>query len=101
VAEVPNGLACKNSCESRVALINQALDSNLQVRTVANNQIRSHAILVLVMGLIFIGCAVWAYSAEISGLAGFFGLFGFVFFVYGISRLRSRSQYPVQNSTAG
>ena len=99
VAEVPNGIACKNSCESRVVFINQMLDSNQRVMVVSNSSIRSHAVLTLAMGLIFLGCAIWAYFAEISLLAGFLGIFSLVLLIYGISRLRARL-YPAQYSKA-
>lgn len=93
VAEVPNGLACKSSCEERVIRINRALDLNQQVVTTSNSQIRSHALMTLVMGLLFTGFGIWSHATDAGFLDWFFGLTGIVLLAYGFSRLRARP-YP-------
>ena len=93
-AEVPDGLACKNHCEDRVMLINRIIDSNKQILTAANVQIRSGTIFMIVLGILF--CAFGFLPYFISGQKGpiFLGIMGLVFLITGLLRLRKKAKYP-------
>jgi uncharacterized membrane protein YbhN (UPF0104 family) len=94
MTELPDGLACKNKCEDRVTLINHIIDSNKQVLTAANVQIRSGTIFIIVLGILF--CAFGFLPYAISGEKGalFLGAMGLVFLITGLLRLRKRAKYP-------
>jgi membrane associated rhomboid family serine protease len=92
---MPNGLACKDSCEARVMFINKVLDANRQVMAVSNTQIRSHALLTLIMGLVFGVFAAAAGFNHLGFIAAFFGVAAAVLFSYGFFRLRGQ-RYPSQ-----
>lgn len=94
IAEIPDGLACKNSCEDRAMLINRIIDSNKQVLSAANNQVRSGTFFMILSGLIF--CAFGLFPYFISGQKGglFLGVIGIVFLASGLLRLRSKAKYP-------
>jgi hypothetical protein len=93
--EVPNGVACKNSCEERVAFINKMLDANREVMRVSNTQSRSHALLTVVMAFVFAVFAVAAGFNDLGFIAAFFGVAAVVLLGYGVLRLRAQ-RYPSQ-----
>jgi hypothetical protein len=84
-----NGLACRNSCESRVDLINRIVDLNRRVLVAANTQVRTASSFLLILGLIFLGFATWGYSSHNRLLTPFFGVFGLAFISFGLVRLYS------------
>jgi hypothetical protein len=95
-ATMPNGLACRNACEARVALINQMIDNNEKVISAANVQVRSSGIFMLLLGAVF--CLVGFLPWMISGNAGtlfIMGIPGLLFSAFGAIRLLKKSQrYP-------
>jgi len=90
---LPDGLACRNACESRVALINQIIDNNQKVISAANVQVRSSGLFILLLGLMF--CLFGFLPLLISGNTGtlFLGIIGLFFATYGIIRMTKKSQY--------
>ena len=94
IAEVPDGLACKNHCEDRVIFINRIIDTNKQALTAANVQVRSGTVFMVLTGLIF--CAFGFIPYFVYGQKGaiFMGLVGIVFLASGLLRLRPKAKYP-------
>ena len=92
-ATLPNGLACRNACEVRVALINQIIDNNQKVISAANVQVRSSGMFILLLGALF--CLFGFLPLLISGNTGtlFLGIIGLFFAAYGVIRLMKKSQY--------
>ncbi len=88
-ATLPNGLACRQTCEERVALINKIIENNQKVVFAANAQVRTSAIFSLVLGVVLF------IPFLISGNTGLLVMAvpGLVFVVYGIIRLLRKSQY--------
>lgn len=96
-ATLPNGLACRNTCEARVTRINQIIDNNERVISAANVQIRSSGIFVLLLGVIFclVGFLPWVISGN-TGTLFITGVPGLLFATYGATRLLRKSQrYPL------
>ncbi len=95
LSEVPNGIACKGSCEDRVNLINRIVDRNSQVLAAARHQVRHSGLIILLLGIGFLFFAVWA-GVQFKGgfMPYFFGFAGVLFFVCGILRLGRKEQYP-------
>jgi hypothetical protein len=94
VVELTNGLACKNSCEDRVNMINRMLDSNSQVMGAARHQTRSSGVMTLILGLSFLVFAIFAYFETGGFLPYFLGVLGVAFLITGIFRLSKKQQYP-------
>ena len=94
MAEVPDGLACKNRCEERVNLINRIIDSNKQVLAAANVHIRSGTVFLIVLGTLF--CVFGFLPLVLTGEKGavFLGVMGLVFVITGLFRLRPKARYP-------
>jgi hypothetical protein len=95
LSEIPNGLACKGSCEDRVNLINRIIDSNTQIVMAARHGLRTRGLLMLLMGM---GCfvfSVWAFfESEGSFLPYFLGLLAIVCLLTGVFALSRKEQYP-------
>jgi len=90
----PNGLSCKG-CESRVRLMNQIVDSNARVLSVARSQARFGASLLILIGVVMLVLALW--SQILSGdvlVIVLFGLLGIFVIIEGLRRLSPRAQYP-------
>jgi hypothetical protein len=94
LTELPNGLACKGTCESRVNMINRILDSNSQVMSAARHQIKSTGIISLIIGAGFLIFAVWSYHEMDSFLPYFLGLTGVATLATGVLRLSKKQAYP-------
>jgi hypothetical protein len=95
LTELPNGLACKGSCEDRVNLINRIIDRNPHVIEAARRQVRYSGLLILLIGIGFILFAIVSYlQFEDSFLAYLLGFMGGLFVVGGILRLDRKGQYP-------
>ena len=96
LAEVPNGLACKGSCEARVNLMNRIIDRNSQILAIQRRYIRRYGLLVLLAGLGLIAFAVVIYPAftDFPSLPFFCGFAGCVFVIFGILTLRRKEQLP-------
>ncbi len=92
-ATVPNGLACRNTCEDRVNFINQIIDNNQKVISAANVQVRSSGMFIFLLGIAF--CLFGFLPLLISGNTGtlFMGILGLIFAAYGAFRLLRKSQY--------
>ena len=94
-ATLPNGLACRETCEDRVTLINQIIDNNQKVISAANVQVKSNGVFILFLGVVL--CLFGFLPLLISGNTGtlFMGIAGLFFAVYGIIRLVKKShRYP-------
>ena len=94
VAELTNGLACRDACEERVNMINRIIDSNSTVLSAARHQIHTGGLLCILMG---IGCsifAVWAYFEMEGFLPYFIGLLAVFTLATGIARLSRKGRYP-------
>lgn len=93
-AELIDGLACKNSCEDKVNLINAMLNRNEKIITTSNKQIKyagyaeiSFGILFFSAGIIFIIAKQWAVGTFLMTL-------GLVFIISSIFKIRKKSHYP-------
>jgi len=95
--ELTNGLACKDSCESRVNRINRMLDSNAQVMRVARLQLKSLGLFCIIAGIAFCALAVWVNQTIGSSFACFVAFFGVAFTVFGFLRLSRKQDYPQSN----
>lgn len=94
-AQQTNGLACKGSCEERVNLLNKMVDNNAKILTVARYQTKSHAVLTLIFGAVFLVFGgIWATQEGWQRLSAFFVCAGVVLTGLGILRLNKKSQYP-------
>ncbi len=94
-APLPNGLACRNACEERVALLNQIIANNQKTLAAANAQVRSSGLFILLLGAVF--CFFGFLPLILSGNTGtlFMGVIGVFFAVFGTARLLRKSQmYP-------
>jgi len=94
-AELPGGLACRGTCESRVQVLHQIIESNSQTMSAARFQTRSAGVFVLLMGAAFLILSVCLYvaSQNVSALL-IGGSFGVLFFVFGLLRLSRKAQFP-------
>lgn len=94
-AQRANGLACKDSCEARVDLLNRIIDINDQTLAAARYQSRSVGIVATIMGVVMIGFAgVLSVSPGWGFNAFLMGCFGAMCLVLGITRLNKKAQYP-------
>jgi hypothetical protein len=95
LTELPNGVACKGSCEDRVNLMNRILDRNSLVLKAARHQIRHRGMIMLFLGT---GCSLFAFWAyfEMKGsfLPYFVGFLAVFSFLAGISTLSRSEQFP-------
>ena len=91
-AVLPNGLACRNTCEARVNLINQMIDNHQKVTSVANVQIRSSGVFILSLGTML--CLFGFLPLLITGKTGtlFMGVMGLPFVAFGLMRLMKRGE---------
>ncbi len=100
LTELPNGLACKGSCEDRVNMLNRMTDSNAQVLTAVRYQQRTFGVLSLFLGF---GCAVFAvwtyFQLEGSFLPYFIGLVALFVWLRGILILSRKEQFPEPEKT--
>ncbi len=90
----PNGLSCKG-CEVRVQLMNQIIDSNAKVLSVARSQARFGASLLILIGVAMLILALWSQVLRGDVLVIIlFGLLGIFVVIEGMRRLSPRAQYP-------
>jgi hypothetical protein len=90
-----NGLACKGECEARVDLLNRIVDNNARTLSAARYQTRSHGLLSVAFGIIFlIFAAAWAFQEGSALLSSFFACGGVLLLITGIVRLNRKSEYP-------
>lgn len=95
LVELENGLACKNSCEERVKMINSILDSNSQAITATRKQIKTMGISGVIVGIGFIIFAGFAYKEmPESFLPYFLGTIGVVSVISSALRLTRKQTYP-------
>lgn len=99
LSELPNGIACKNSCEVRVGLLNRIIDANSQVLSVQRGYVRRHTLLCLFFGLGLIVFAIvsYPYFATVPLFPWFFAAAGCLYTAYGALALRRKGQYPNPN----
>ena len=90
LAELTNGLASKNACESRVNMLNRLLDSRAQVMSAARHQTRSSGFVSLLLGIGSLIFAVWAYQ-EMDGFLPYF------LALLGVACLASTNLYAVSH----
>ncbi|MBN1817275.1 MAG: hypothetical protein JW828_07920 [Sedimentisphaerales bacterium] len=99
LVEVPDGLACKQSCEERVRYINFLIDSNKQVLTATRFHAKSATIFLFVFGgfVFLLGLIPYLIVGEKGTL--FLAALGFVFLVLGLLRLRKKGSFPVPDDS--
>ena len=85
-SEVPNGLACRGSCEDRVALLNRVIDRSTDNLAVVNAQARTQGLHSIVVGFVFVGFGFWAYRDAMNALGVFAGALGALIALYGVIR---------------
>jgi hypothetical protein len=94
LAELPNGIACKGSCESRVEMIDRMIDSNAQVRSAARHQVKSTGLFSIIIGVGFCVFAVWSYQKFDTFIPYLNGFIGLSSLILGILRLSRKEEYP-------
>jgi hypothetical protein len=99
LAEVPNGLACKNLCESRVNLINRLVDRMSQTMAARKRLIRQYGLVLVLSGIGIIIFALVSYSqyTAIPSFPYFCGFMGCALLVFGVLILRRKGQFPDPN----
>jgi hypothetical protein len=96
LAELPNGLACKGSCEARVGLMNRALDSRAAVLSAATADGKTSGMSSLFIGVAFGVFAAWWYVRDSDMLmTTFFGVLGCVFLIVGVSKLKTKAKFAM------
>jgi len=95
LVELENGLACKNSCEKRVQMINLIIDSNSQAMNAARNQIKTAGISGVIVGIGFIIFAGFSYK-EMPGsfLPYFLGTIGIITGISSALHFTRKQTYP-------
>jgi len=98
--DVGNGLACKNSCEERVLLINRIIDSNSKVLLTANTQLLRNAIFITVLGLLFVGLGIISGGSGSNPARIVFFAIGGVFVLRGIFGYTRSVRYPTNEKNS-
>ena len=94
-AELPDGLACKGSCEARVDLLNRIITRNSQTLSATRQQVKIAGASAILLGVVYAMFGVWAYLGYRQiPLACFSGLSGIIFIIFGLGRLSRKAQYP-------
>jgi hypothetical protein len=99
--DVGYGLACKNSCEERVRIINSMIDTNSKVMTVANTQLRRNAIFTIVSGLLFMGLGYFMGLPSREPIAFIFTALGLAVTIRGFLGYTQSARYPIVKVKAG
>ena len=90
---LPNGIACKNSCEDRVNMLNQMIDNNNKVIATTNTNLKSSAVFSIILGALFVSMGSLFYRTDV-----YFGAIivtiGIAFLINGIRRNRKKSLFP-------
>lgn len=81
------GLACPGACEDRVLLLNRIVDSNAAMVRAADRQTWSSGMLGVVMGVLFLGLAVWIHKDAHLVFTAMLGGMGLIFVCHGFVRL--------------
>lgn len=93
-AELNFGLACRNSCEERVTLLNRIVDTSAGSIAAANSNLRSASGFLMLMGGVMIGFSLYVHNSYDSDfLTVMLGAFGLLFALFGLVRLAA-SKYP-------
>jgi len=93
-AELKNGLACKDSCERRVKILNKMVDMNEKVISTSNKNLKISGYFGLISGLLFIFLGYY-FLQKIEGFIGIiFIVLGLAYMLSSIIRLSRKSQYP-------
>jgi multisubunit Na+/H+ antiporter MnhB subunit len=78
-----------------VDLLNRVVDNNALTLAAARYQTRSAGLVILIVGVVFLGFAgVLSMSPGWGFNALLIGCFGATFLVLGVTRLNKKSQYP-------
>ena len=102
VAVLPNGLACKGMCESRVELLNQIIEKNSQTMAVTGLQLKITGLTSILFGVVMLVLGVLHYArGEDMLLASVLGLPGILFVGHGFARLSRKARYPSTEPPAG
>ncbi|MBI9077325.1 MAG: hypothetical protein JEZ02_18095 [Desulfatibacillum sp.] len=94
LAQVYNGLACKDSCEDRVILMNRIMDANAQMVTATKAQMKAFEILEFFIGMVFFALAYYAFkimgwpAGLVLGVTGFLAIFHVIF------RQQKKARFP-------
>jgi hypothetical protein len=96
LTEVPNGLACKDSCEDRVEMMNFLADKISQTLVARKRLLRQYGLLTMLLGIGFIifGTAISWQLPAFPYLPYFSGFVGGVFIIFGVLVLRRKEPYP-------
>lgn len=93
-AELNFGLACRNSCEERVDMLNRIVDTSARSIAVSNSAFRSSGTFLMLMGCLLMGLAFYTRGDDSSPLfTGLFGGCGLLIAVFGTMR-RFATRYP-------
>lgn len=86
-ADTGAGLACPGACEDRVLMLGRMVDNNAKVMRAADRQTWSSGMLGVVMGLLFLGLAVWTHKEAHVVITAMLGGMGLIIFGHGFFRL--------------
>ena len=94
LVEVPDGIACKGRCETRVDLVNRTIDANKQVLRATRLHVALNNVIFFGFGAVLLLGGV--ASAARNGLReGIFPLvFGALLVLLGFVRMSSRARFP-------
>ena len=95
LVELPNGLACKDSCEDRVEMSNRLFDRISQTMGARRHLLRQYGLLTVLLGIGFIIFAMASSSKfpAVPYFPYFFGFVGGVFVLLGVLILRRKERY--------
>lgn len=96
-AELKNGIACRDSCEERVNIINWIVDSNTRYAAAANSHVRIVDIMAIVFGFIFAAAAVLQFQQS-PPFWTCMGTIGVLSLAFGLWQLRAGPVFPDRNN---
>ena len=99
-ADIGDGLACMSRCEERARIINRMIDTNKQILSAANTQLRRGMVFTIVTGLLF-GAFGFYLGFDRGGLPGIiFIALGLAFLIRGVLSYTRGARYPTPDQQA-